>query len=145
MGRRQLKGFTQALSCYEWLGDDFDPAFDLEEFESVLKVLKQKNPLNPWYALLLARYYFHRAEEEWYQGEPDNKWYGVTASLCLSALQTITGPKLRTLTAILLTCLEVQKKWWELALRAEQAFSQRSYFCVCARISLQSIVRIVYG
>lgn len=122
MGRRQLKGFTQALSCYEWLGDDFEADFDQDDFESVLKVLNQKNPLNPWYALLLARYYFHRAEREWYEGNIDNQWYRTTASLCLSALQTISGPTLRTLTDMLLTCLEVQKKWWELAFRAEQAF-----------------------
>jgi class 3 adenylate cyclase len=122
MGRLQLKGFTQALSCYEWLGDDFDTSLDSSRLEEVTSVLYQKNPLNAWYALLLARCYFHRAEDEWYRGNQNNKWYTTTASLCLSALQTITWSKLRTITNILLTCLEVQKKWGELAFRAEQAF-----------------------
>lgn len=124
MGRRQLKGLTQSLSCYEWLGDEFEEPSDHlgDDLQNVLQSLYQKNPLNPWYALLLARSYFHRAESDWYAGRYDSSWYATTASLCLSALQTINWSKLRTITGILLTCLEVQRQWLELGFRAEQAF-----------------------
>jgi len=124
MGRRQLKGLTQTLSVYEWLGDEFEePPDDLrDDLQNVLQSLYQKNPLNPWYALLLARSYYHRAEADWYAGQYDSPWYATTASLCLTALQTINWSKLRTITAVLLTCLEVQRQWLELGFRAEQAF-----------------------
>ena len=45
MGRLQLKGFTQALSCYEWLGEDFDTVLDCADLERVMEMLYRKNPL----------------------------------------------------------------------------------------------------
>ena len=131
IGRRQLKGLSQSIFCYEWLGTEFDFLnFDKKGgvVEATLLKLYSKNPLNPWYAGLLAYYYFDKAEGLWYKGKRENKYYQETANVCLKAIQNITWSNLRSLYALLLTCLDVQKKWDVLGYRAEQAFSNNPTF-----------------
>jgi len=129
-GLPPLKNLAQPISCYEYLGGDLsylypNPKIN-DEKEKILKTLYEKYPHNPWYASLLAHYYYTLAEDEWYKSPiykltaEAEKWYRMTYDVCLNAIQTIKWSKLRTLSSRLLTCIEVLERWEELCYRAEQ-------------------------
>ncbi len=131
-GLPPLKNLAQPISCYEYLGGDLsylypDPKKN-DEKEKILKTLYEKYPHNPWYASLLAHYYYTLAEYEWYNSPLDKltteaeEWYRKTYDVCLNAIQTIKWSKLRMLSSRLLTCLDVLEGWEELCYRAEQMF-----------------------
>ena len=145
VGRRPLKGLAQLTSCYEWLGGDWGTfaEFGLADSSTgqVLETLYDKNPLNPWYALLLAFHYFGRAEEDWYAEVRNSPWYGKAAGVCLKALHSIPWSQLRQLSSLFLTCLEVQEQWEELGLRAEQAFTADPTFAQASALRAWALFR----
>lgn len=102
--------------------------FNKRNTEETLKDLYAKNPHNSWYAILLAYYYYNKAEGEWRKGKQQNEWYRKTAKICLEAIQRLEDQNLRILTTLLLTCLETEGKWDELVFRTEQAFMNDSTF-----------------
>ncbi len=133
-GRPPLKNLTQSISCYEYLGGDLSYLFPLDIIkkdnnkEKILKTLYEKYPINPWYASLLTHYYYSLAEKAWYASarnklsKEGEKRYIDTYNICLKATQTIKWSNLRSLSTILLTCLDVLERWKELCNRAEQMF-----------------------
>jgi len=146
LGRQSLKGLAQSMSCYEWLGGDYDHFkhyFPPGDIESTLEKLYYKNPLNPWYALLLAYYYYKIAEEKWYEsdGREVSPFYNKAGAICLKAIQSITGVRLRQLSSLLLTCLEIQGRWDELRHRAEQAFGADPTFAQASALNAWAAFR----
>ena len=142
IGQRSFKGIAQRFSCYEWLGNDFWEYIDFEgtggnNVLNTLNALCDKNPHNPWFALLIASYYFALAEIEYYKvlkkGESPtasitNQYYAECEKVCIKAIHSITNYNLRTINEILFSCLEVEDKFEELCFRSEQAFDANPTF-----------------
>lgn len=147
LGRQPLKGLAQSISCYEWLGGPYDTYMDFfpessEEIQRVLKLLYDKNPLNPWYATLLAYYHYAIAERVWRDSGPEasRPYYNDVAKVCFKAIHSIPWSKLRQLSSLLLVCLEVQgNSWNELRFRAQQAFNADPTFAQAAALHAWAI------
>ncbi len=144
MGRRSFKGIAQRFSCYEWLGSNLSTYLNFGEkkdgqVEKTLKALYDKNPHNPWYASLLAHYYFFLGEEAYYDGNYDNNFYRECAQICIDAIYNISTYNLRELNEILFICLEVGGKWDELCIRTEQAFSNDPTFSSALALNAKSL------
>jgi hypothetical protein len=139
-----MKGLAQAISCYEWLGEDLHVEVgkldaSSVEIEPILVSLHEKNPHNPWYASLLANLYFHRGERIWGKIPRDDKWYRKAATVCLEAVHQIRWSHLRPLHGLLLTCLDVQESWQELGFRAEQAYGEDQTFALAHALRARAL------
>jgi hypothetical protein len=145
LGQRSFKGIAQKFSCYEWIGDELEGYLDFpkkpnKKVNHILKTLYDKNPNNPWYASLLASYYFFLGEEEYDPDKPDNKFYRECARICTSAIQNITKYNLRRLNDLLFDCLEVtEAKWEELSFRTEQAYNSDPTFARALALRAKSL------
>jgi hypothetical protein len=149
VGRKSFKGIAQRFSCYEWLGSSFYEYLDFKEtkekkVEKTLKALYDKNPHNPWFAALLAHYYFFLGEREYYKGHygKDNEFYAKCAECCIDAIHRISSStkyNLRELHQLLFICLEVVQKWDELCFRSEQAFAADPTFANALAMNAKSL------
>jgi hypothetical protein len=148
MGHKYFKGISQRFACYEWLGDDLYEYVDFkdrrdkpieENVESTLIALRDKNPQNPWYAALLANYYFYLAEREFEKENYFNIYYDNCADICVNAINTITQYNMRKLNTTLFICLEVKEKWDELSFRTRQAFNSDKTFSGALALHAKSV------
>lgn len=142
IGKRAFKGIAHRFSCYEWIGGFFYDFLDFKKNlakEDMLKSLYAKNPHNPWYATLLASYYFSLGEDEYYKGNIDNDFYKECAKVCISAIHNITQYNLREINELLFVCLEVAGNWRELCFRSEQAFANDQTFSSALTLNAKSL------
>jgi class 3 adenylate cyclase len=147
VGKKSFKGIAQRFSCYEWLGGDFYEYLFVKEaeenyIEDTLKALYDRNPQNPWYAALLAHYYYYLGEEEYYNKIFDNEYYKKCAKICIDSIQKISSVSkynMRELNELLFVCLEVGEKWEELCFRADHAFSADSTFSGALALNAKSL------
>jgi class 3 adenylate cyclase len=145
MGKKSFKGIAQRFSCYEWLGSYFyEEYLDFKEdvdrkVKQTLTSLYDRNPHNPWYAALLANYYFSLGEDEYRTGNEDNEFYKECAKVCLRSIQNIHNYNLRELNELFFTCLEVGNKWEELCFRTERAFANDPTFSSALSLNAKSL------
>jgi class 3 adenylate cyclase len=149
LGPKSFKGIAQKFSCYEWTGDDFYKYLDYPEYndvnvEDTLKALYKKNPHNPWYASLLANYYYSLGEDDFWRGTKDSAFYGMCAEICTTAIHNIAKYNLRKLNDLLFDCIEVTKERWdELSFRTEQAYTVDQTFA--RALALHAKSRYMHG
>jgi hypothetical protein len=159
LGRKQFKGISQSISCYEWLGMEFEEPLILfsDENRDMLNKLSTKNPVNPWYAMLLAHFFYQEAEKQWFKfseelGDKEKfrtefeervkKLYTQTLNVCTSAVQNISWTNLRSLNTLLLTSLEVIEEWEELSYRGEQAFNNDPAFANALALKAKALLEL---
>lgn len=144
MGQKSFKGISQRFSCYEWIGGDFYNYLNFrlsarDNVEKTLKALYDKNRHNPWFAGLLANYYFVFGEEEFDKENYENEFYKKCAKICIEGIHNISKYSLRNLNKLLFTCLEVAKNWDELSFRTEQAFKSDQTFSSALALRAKSL------